>query len=159
MSKIDLDKTLSELEAGTLPGWIEAHLRAYLDSGGEEGHLWDSSAAGGPGLLPTLLLETTGRRSGQPRIAPLIYGMVDDAWVIVASKGGAPTHPAWYENLEACPEVAVQVATERFDARARTASGTERERLWAVMAALYPPYVDYQAKTPREIPVVVLERR
>lgn len=163
MQPIDVDETLRELETGTVPDWIADHLRTYLESGGQEGHLWDSTPAGGPGLLPTLLLTTTGRASGQPRTAPLIYGRAgeaaDDALVIVASKGGAPEHPRWYDNLVAEPRVEVQVGTVRFDAAARTAVGAERARLWDMMAALYPPYTDYQAKTPREIPVVVLDRR
>jgi deazaflavin-dependent oxidoreductase (nitroreductase family) len=140
-----------------MPKWMADHVRQYVGSGGVEGHMWDSSSVGGPGLLPTLLLTTTGRRSGKTRTMPLIYGESGGSYVIVASKGGAPKHPAWYLNLDALPEVGVQVGTERFTAKARTASGAERQRLWAQMAGIYPPYLDYQNKTDREIPVVVLD--
>lgn len=140
-----------------MPKWMADHVRQYADSGGAEGHMWDSTSVGGPGLLPTLLLTTAGRRSGKTRVMPLIYGESGGGYVIVASKGGAPKHPAWYLNLEALPEVGVQVATERFTAKARTASGEERRRLWEQMVDIYPPYADYQKKTDREIPVVVLD--
>ena len=141
-----------------LPRWIGDHLRLYVESNGADGHMWDSTSVGGPGVLPTLLLTTTGRRSGQPIIMPLIYGEADGKYVIVASKGGAPAHPGWYLNLAAHPAVEVQVGADRFRATARTAVGEERGRLWQKMAAIYPPYNAYQAKTEREIPVVVLER-
>ena len=141
-----------------LPQWIGDHLRRYVESNGADGHLWDSKPVGGPGLLPTLLLTTTGRRSRQPITMPLIYGEADGKYVIVASKGGAPQHPGWYLNLVAQPAVEVQVGADRFRATARTATGEERSRLWQAMAAIYPPYNAYQAKTQREIPVVVLER-
>lgn len=133
-----------------LPEWIRDHIRLYLDSGGAEGHIWNG--------VPTLLLNTLGRRSGRWQLLPLIYGRDGDRLVLVASKGGHPKHPAWYLNLDAHPEVGVQVGTERFSATARTAHGEERTRLWAVMRAVWPQYDDYQAATDREIPVVVLER-
>jgi deazaflavin-dependent oxidoreductase (nitroreductase family) len=141
----------------SMPKWMADHVRQYVGSGGTEGHMWDSTSVGGPGLLPTLLLTTTGRRSGKTRTMPLIYGESGGSYVIVASKGGAPKHPAWYLNLDAGPEVGVQVGTKRFTAKARTASGEERQRLWQQMAEIYPPYRDYQKKTDREIPVVVLD--
>jgi len=141
-----------------LPQWIGEHLRRYVESDGADGHLWDTTAVGGPGPVPTLLLTTAGRRSGQPITMPLIYGEVGGKYVVVASKGGAPTHPGWYLNLVAQPAVEVQVRADRFRAAARTATGEERARLWQTMAAIYPPYNAYQAKTQREIPVVVLER-
>lgn len=159
MSKIDVDQTLRDLDVGNVPQWIADHLRTYLESGGSEGHLWDSSAAGGPGLLPCLVLTAVGRRSGTLRSLPLIYGTAGEACVVVASKGGAATHPGWYLNLRAQPAVEVQIATERFAARARTVTGAERAALWARMVELYPPYRDYQDKTTRGIPVVVLEKR
>jgi deazaflavin-dependent oxidoreductase (nitroreductase family) len=108
--------------------------------------------------VTTLLLTTTGRRSGQSRTTPLIYGRDGERYVVVASRGGAPTHPAWYDNLVAQPAVQVQVMADRFTARARTATPAERPALWKTMAAIWPPYDDYQARTTREIPVVVLER-
>ena len=113
----------------------------------------------GVGSFPTLLLTTQGRKSGNPRVRPLIYGERDGDYVVVASKGGAPTHPLWYLNLDAESEVGVQVATDKFQARARTAEGDERSALWALMTAVYSPYDEYQATAgSREIPVVVLER-
>ena len=132
------------------PGWQREHARRYVESGGQDGHIWEG--------VTTLLLTTTGRRSGQARTTPLIYGRDGDRYVVVASRGGAPQHPAWYENLAARPEVTVQVMADRFKARARTASAAERPALWKTMAAIWPPYDEYQARTTREIPVVVLER-
>lgn len=140
-----------------LPKWIADHLQRYLDTDGADGHLWDSAPVGGPGPIPTLLLTTTGRRLGKPIVMPLIYGEAGGNYVVVASKGGAPKHPGWYLNLAAHPDVEVQILARRFRATARTASGAERAELWKQMAAIYPPYNDYQAKTDREIPVVVLE--
>lgn len=140
-----------------LPKWIADHLQRYLETDGADGHLWDSAPVGGPGPIPTLLLTTTGRRSGKPIVMPLIYGEAGGNYVVVASKGGAPKHPGWYLNLAAHPDVEVQILAKRFRATARTASGAERAELWQQMAAIYPPYNDYQAKTDREIPVVVLE--
>jgi deazaflavin-dependent oxidoreductase (nitroreductase family) len=141
-----------------LPEWISTHVRTYLASGGKEGHLWDSTAVGGPGPLPCLLLVTKGRRSGKKITVPLIYGETGDGrYVIIASRGGTPTHPDWYLNLTAEPEVKVQVGTERFTAVASTCDGPEREALWKKMAVIYPPYDAYQAMTERRIPVVVLE--
>ena len=150
---------MSEAKAAANPrGWIEEHLRRYLETNGADGHMWDSTPVGGPGPIPTLLLTTKGRRSGKPGTMPLIYGKTDKGYVIVASKGGAPNHPGWYLNLVTHPEVEVQVEADRFRAKARTATGTERTDLWKKMAVIYPPYDEYQAKTSREIPVIVLER-
>lgn len=148
---------MSEAKAPQLPQWITDHLQRYLDTNGADGHMWDSGPVGGPGLLPTLLLTTNGRRSGKPITMPLIYGEADGSYIIVASKGGAPQHPGWYLNLAANPQVEVQVRDKRFRAAARTASGQERSSLWQKMRGIYPPYDEYQAKTEREIPVVVLE--
>lgn len=140
-------------------GWIAKHRELYL-ADGAQGHLWDSTPLGGPGLLPTLLLTTTGRKSGAPRIMPLIYGQTEDgAYVVIASKGGAPRHPAWYLNLLANPRVEVQVVNDKFHATARVARGQEREGLWAMQEKLYPPYKDYQDRAgEREIPVIILAR-
>ena len=144
--------------AENLPGWIKNHLRRYLESNGEDGHLWDTSQGGGLGLTPTLLLTTTGRKSGRALILPLIYGEADGNYVIIASKGGAPEHPAWYLNLVDNPTVEVQVKADCFSAKARVANGEERTKLWDQMVGVYPPYTEYQTRTEREIPVVVLER-
>lgn len=141
-----------------LPDWIKEHLRNYLASNGENGHLWDASLGGGSGMIATLLLTTTGRKSGEALTLPLIYGHSGNSYVVIASKGGAPAHPAWYLNLQANPEVSVQVKAERFDARARTATGAERAALWQQLVGIYHPYEQYQiAAGAREIPVVVLD--
>jgi deazaflavin-dependent oxidoreductase (nitroreductase family) len=137
---------------------IKEHLARYLATDGADGYLWDATLGGGKGKVPTLLLTTTGRKSGRVLTLPLIFGVSGVDYVVVASKGGAPTHPAWYLNLEANPNVWVQVKAEKFAARARAAQGTEREGLWHKMVELYGPYADYQTKTDRQIPVVVLQR-
>jgi deazaflavin-dependent oxidoreductase (nitroreductase family) len=137
--------------------WIAEHIELY-QTDPEKAHMWDSTPLGGPGLLPTLLLTTTGRRSGKPRPLPLIYGEHGDSYVIIASKGGAPAHPLWFENLQATPECELQVAAKAVSARARVAEGDEREQLWRQMSQLYPPYDAYQeAAKDRQIPVVVLD--
>jgi proline iminopeptidase len=137
-------------------GWIAKHRERYLEDG-NAGHLWDSTSVGGPGPLPTLLLTTTGAKSGQPSVMPLLYGEVKGGYAIIASKGGAPKHPGWYHNLMANGSVEVKVANKTFKARTRVAAGAERKAIWDQMAAMYPPFTDYQAKTSREIPVIVLE--
>ena len=136
--------------------WIAEHIQLYR-SDPEKAHMWDSAPQGGPGVLPTLLLTTTGRKSGEPRALPLIYGAVGDSYVIIASKGGMPDHPLWYRNLEVKPECELQVGAKQVSAHARFAEGEEREQLWAKMVEIYPPYVDYQKTTERTIPVVVLD--
>ena len=133
-----------------LPDWMADHMRKYLETDGEDGHIWNG--------VPTLLLTTTGRRSGSSRTLPLIYGKNGDDYLLVASRGGAPSHPGWYLNLEAQPEVEVQVAADRFRARARTAGAEEKPALWKSMTEIWPAYDDYQAKATRDIPVVILER-
>jgi F420H(2)-dependent quinone reductase len=136
--------------------WIAKHIELYRTDP-EKARLWDSKAAGGPGVLPTLLLTTTGKKSGQPRSSPLIYGEAGNAYVVIASKGGMPKHPLWYENLEANPRCELMVGAKHVVARARVAQGAERERLWKQMAAIYPPYDEYQQRAGRTIPVMVLE--
>ena len=128
----------------------QEHVDRYLATDGAEGHDWQGTQ--------TLLLTTTGRKSGEPRVAPLIYAPAGDAYAIVASKGGADAPPAWYVNLTANPEVEVQVKGDRFKARARTASPEEKAELWPTLVAEWPSYDEYQAKTDREIPIVLLER-
>jgi deazaflavin-dependent oxidoreductase (nitroreductase family) len=134
-----------------LPDWIADHLRRYIATGGEDGHIWNG--------VPTLLLTTTGRRSRQPLQLPLIYGQDGTDYIVVASRGGAAANPAWYKNLAANPDVDVQVKAEQFRARARTATPDEKPRLWKLMTGIWPAYDEYQGRTSREIPVVVLERR
>jgi deazaflavin-dependent oxidoreductase (nitroreductase family) len=133
-----------------LPQWIADHLKQYLETDGREGHIWNG--------VPTLLLTTTGAKSGKALQLPLIYGKDGDNFLVVASKGGAPEHPAWYTNLVANPDVAVQVEADKFNAKARTATAEEKPRLWDTMAKIFPNYNEYQQKTTRDIPVVVLER-
>jgi deazaflavin-dependent oxidoreductase (nitroreductase family) len=132
------------------PQWIEDHLRRYKETNGEEGHIWRG--------VPTLLLTTAGQRSGNPYETPLIYGRHGDRYLIVASRGGAPKHPQWYRNLRANPEVEVQVGADRFRARARPATPEEKPALWKLMTGVWPAYDEYQARTSRQIPVVILER-
>jgi proline iminopeptidase len=128
-----------------------AHVRRYRETGGEVGHIWKEGST-------ILLLTTKGRTTGEPRTTPLIYAEDGDRYVIIASQGGAPEHPGWYRNLTKEPAVELQVEDEVFAARARTAEGEERERLWEKANEVWPHYAEYQTRTDRVIPVVVLER-
>jgi len=131
-------------------GWVKQHIDAYVASGGADGHIWHGA--------PTLLVTTVGRRTGQQRRTALIYGRDGEDYLVVASNGGSRRHPAWYLNLSADPRVRIQVGDEVFDARARVAGPTERERLWAKLLEIWPDYEAYQARTQRVIPVVILTR-
>jgi deazaflavin-dependent oxidoreductase (nitroreductase family) len=129
------------------------HVRRYRETGGDVGYLWNG--------VPCLILTTTGRKSGQPRDTPLICaadGDTGNRYVVIASQGGAPTHPQWYHNLQKDAQVQVQVKSDVFNAVASTAEGPERERLWKLMTDAWPSYDVYQSRTDRVIPVVVLER-
>ena len=126
------------------------HVRVYRETGGERGYHWRGTTI--------LLLTTIGRSSGQERTTPLIHRTDGDRWVIVASKGGAPEHPAWFTNLEAQPQATIEVRGETIPVRARVADGEERDRLWSLMTEVWPAYDEYQERTDRTIPVVVLER-
>ncbi|MEV1023197.1 nitroreductase family deazaflavin-dependent oxidoreductase [Streptomyces sp. NPDC050264] len=128
--------------------WVAEQTRTYLASGGTEGH--ESNG------VYTLVLATTGRRTGIARRTCLIYGTAGEDFVVVASKGGADADPAWFKNLQADPSVGVQVGGRRFTARARVASPAERELLWPRMVGIFPLYAEYAQKTDREIPVVLL---
>jgi deazaflavin-dependent oxidoreductase (nitroreductase family) len=128
----------------------QEHVDRYRATDGEEGHEWQGTI--------TLLLTTTGRKSGEERTTPLIYQEHDGDYLVVASKGGADEPPAWFRNLEANPSVGVQVMGDRFKANARTATSDEKPEMWKKMTGTWPAYDDYQTKTDREIPVVVLER-
>ncbi len=130
----------------------EEHVRVYRETGGERGYHWRKGTT-------ILLLTTKGRSSGQDRTTPLIHRVDDGRWVIVASKGGAPEHPGWFKNLEADPDATIQVKDEEIPVRASVAEGEERERLWEAMSEAWPDYDDYQKKTDRQIPLVVLSRR
>jgi deazaflavin-dependent oxidoreductase (nitroreductase family) len=130
--------------------WIEDHLRRYLATDGADGHIEQGAT--------TLLLTTIGRRSGQARRTPLIYGRHGDAILVVASKGGSPAAPRWHTNLLDEPRARVQIMGEVFDVVARVADADEKPQMWKVMTDVWPAYDDYQRKTDREIPVVVLDR-
>jgi len=158
LSNIDLEEYMADQnKSQDLPDWIKSHLARYIATDGADGYLWDASLGGGKGLVPTLLLTTTGRKSGRELTLPLIFGRSGPNFVVVASKGGAPTHPAWYLNLQANPEVKVQVKAEKFTAHTHTADTAERAKLWPMMVDIYGPYADYQTKTDRQIPVVVMK--
>jgi deazaflavin-dependent oxidoreductase (nitroreductase family) len=129
----------------------DEHVRRYVETDGEVGYIWREGS-------PILILTVTGRKSGKEYSTPLIFGEDGGNHVIVGSQGGRPEHPDWYLNLEASPEVGVQVKADKFRARARTTEGEERDRLWRQMNGIWKHYDEYQTKTDREIPVVVLER-
>jgi deazaflavin-dependent oxidoreductase (nitroreductase family) len=137
-------------QSTTLPDWVVDHMNRYLETDGEDGHIWRG--------VPTLLLTTLGRSSGEQRMLPLIYGKDGDDHIIIASKGGHADHPAWFLNLEASNGVSVQVAADKFSATAEVVEGADRARIWDMMAEIFPPYNDYQQKTERLIPVVRLRR-
>jgi proline iminopeptidase len=147
MSDLQPARTREEMD---LSLFGDSHARTYRETNGERGYIWNGA--------PILLLTTKGRTSGNERTTPLIFVADGDNVAIVASKGGAPEHPAWYLNLEAEPRVKVQIKGDVFKAVARTAEGAERERLWPKAVKTWPQYADYQAITEREIPIVVLER-
>lgn len=141
------------------PDWVPGHIEKYLTDP-EAAHLWDARPAGVDARLPTLLLTTVGRRSGEPRHSPVLYREIDGNYVVIASKGGWPEHPGWFLNLQARPEAEIRVAAKRLRVRARQAEGDERRRLYDRMTETYPPFADYErwaAKAGREIPVMVLE--
>jgi deazaflavin-dependent oxidoreductase (nitroreductase family) len=127
----------------------QEHVEKYRETGGEEGHEWQGTI--------TLLLTTTGHKSGEQRTTPLIYQPHGDDYLLVASNGGGEP-PAWYLNLQEDPNVEVQVKADRFSAKARTADASEKPGMWSKMTATWPAYDEYQEKADREIPVVVLER-
>lgn len=126
------------------------HVERYQETDGAVGHDWEGTT--------TLLLTTIGRKTGKRHTTPLIYRKQGDAYTVIASRGGNDNPPQWYVNLEADPEVEVQVLGDKFSARARTATPEEKPALWEAMAETWPAYNDYQRKTERVIPVVVLER-
>ncbi len=131
-------------------GWVAKHIQDYVETDGRKGHKFR-------GVL-SLLLTTRGRKSGLRRRTALYYRMDGDNYVVVASRGGHSEHPSWYLNLVEDPLVEVQVGADKFAARAHTAAGLERERLWQLMVSLFPTYASFQARTKREIPIVVLTR-
>jgi deazaflavin-dependent oxidoreductase (nitroreductase family) len=130
-------------------GWVARHVKGYVETDGRRGHRWSG--------VNTLLLTTRGRTTGKLRRTALIYGRDGDRYLVVGSKGGARRHPSWYLNLVEDPDVLVQVGAEKFPARARTATSRQKPRLWREMAKIWPEYDRYQARTDRDIPVVILE--
>ena len=130
--------------------WVKEHRDRYIETNGEDGHDWKGTAA--------LLLTTTGRQSGESYTTPLIYGQDGDRYLIVASKGGAPRHPHWYLNLASDPAVELQIRGDKFAARARTATPEEKPALWKIMTAILPAYDEYQGRTERDIPLIIIER-
>jgi len=132
--------------------WVRSHIRAYVESDGKKGHRWRG--------LPTLLLTTRGRKTGKLRRTALIYGRDGKSYLLAASNGGARNHPLWYLNLVENPEVELQVGTDKFTARARSATPKEKPRLWQLMTKIFSHYDEYRtraAKAGRDIPVVIVE--
>jgi deazaflavin-dependent oxidoreductase (nitroreductase family) len=128
------------------------HVRVYRETKGERGYHWRGATI--------LLLTTKGRKSGEPRTMPLIHRTDgDDRWIVVASKGGAPEHPLWFQNLEAEPDAEIEVLGETIPVHMTVAEGDERSRLWSLMTEVWPDYDSYQQRTDRQIPVVILSRR
>ena len=127
------------------------HVARYEETGGKVGHDWNDTSC--------LVLRALGRRSGEVRKVPLIFGRDGDDYVLIASKGGAPEHPGWYENLLAHPAVEIQVWNEVIPVTARTGTAEDKKRVWPAMVAQWPDYDAYQEASSREIPVVLLSRR
>jgi len=147
--------TVTEVEASRVD-WVAEHIAGYIASGGTQGHVVDFTPIGGHAFSTTLLMRTIGRKSGTARITALTYGSIDGKVIVIASKGGADIHPAWYLNLQAVDAVDIQIGGHACLATWHEAHGAERADLWAFMERVYPPYGDYQAGTSREIPVLVL---
>jgi deazaflavin-dependent oxidoreductase (nitroreductase family) len=129
----------------------DEHVKRYRETDGEVGHIWKNGST-------VLILTTEGRRTGEQRSTPLIYGRSGEDYLVVASKGGTDEPPAWYRNLEQNPNAQIQVLGDRFDVRARDASAEEKPEMWKTMTAQWPDYDAYQGNTDRDIPVVVLEK-
>ncbi len=132
--------------------WIAEHVKVYVESGGKEGHIWQ------PGV-PTLLLTSRGNKTGTARRTALIYGRDGDDYVVMASYAGAPTHPDWYLNLVADPEVVIQMGEEIASGTARTVADEDRDRVWKIMTAIWPDYDEYATKTSRKIPLVAISAK
>ena len=139
--------------------FIADHRELYLSSGGTHGHIMGFAHVGVDKYLPSLLLQTTGRKSGRTSIVPLIYGCHGGEWVVIGSKGGTPEHPAWFLNMREMERVVIQIATQAFTAEWRQLDGEEYERVWEYMAEIFPPYLDYRRAVEggRTIPVVKLK--
>ncbi|MGZ4740840.1 MAG: nitroreductase family deazaflavin-dependent oxidoreductase, partial [Ilumatobacteraceae bacterium] len=141
------EPTMSTEPLDSAMDWVAEHTRKYVETGGDEGYMWRG--------YPTIVLTTTGRKSGALRRNALIFGRDGDDYILVGSFGGRPQHPLWYLNLVADPSVTIQERSEVKRCVAETVGeGEVRDRLWAQMVAIYPPYADYQAKTERRIPII-----
>lgn len=149
------DETQAELRE-TRKDWIAEHREMYLNSGGAEGHIMDITAVGGRDFATHCLIKYVGRKSGKVFITPLCYSDIGGEVVIVASKGGADSHPEWYLNIVAAETVDFQIATEAFRATYRVPDGEEHERIYAFMVENFPFYAAYQASTSRKIPLVMM---
>jgi len=137
--------------------WMTQHRQMYLRSGGTQGHIMDLTAVGAHPFGTHCLIKYTGRKSGNVFITPLCYGAIGGEVVIVASKGGADEHPAWYLNIRDSEEVEFQIAAQAFRASWREPSGDERKKVWDFMVSCYPFYANYQASTQRQIPLVMMK--
>jgi deazaflavin-dependent oxidoreductase (nitroreductase family) len=149
------DASFAEL-AKARRNWKDEHLNLYLRSGGAEGHVMDVTDIGGHKFTTMLLLRYVGRKSGKTMITPLIYGDIGGEVVIVASKGGADHHPAWYLNVKDCKELSFQIATQAYRATWREPQAAERGKVWDFMVSVFPPFAKYQRSTTREIPLVMM---
>jgi len=150
--------TVTEVEA-VRADWVSEHIAGYLSSGGRKGQVVDFTPIGGHPFSTTLLIRTIGRKSGEARITALTYGSIDGHVIVIASKGGADIHPAWYLNLQGHDTVDIQIGGEARRATWHEVQDAERDDLWAFMERVYPPYRDYQAGTKRVIPLLVLDPR
>jgi deazaflavin-dependent oxidoreductase (nitroreductase family) len=137
--------------------WVSEHRDMYLKSGGSQGHIMDITPVGGFSLGAHCLLKYSGRKSGKLFITPLCYAIVSGEVVICASKGGADTHPQWYNNLVASPAVEFQIGTQAYRGTWREPQGAEREKVWAVMVDNFPFYANYKQSTTRVIPLVMMK--
>lgn len=135
--------------------WLVEHTQRYQEDP-VAAHDWDATPVGGTGIVPTLLLTTTGSVSGEPRCAPLLYQPCGEGYVVAGSRGGSNRHPGWFLNLLKHPECSAQVGRLHCRLRARVLAGDERARYWSLMTRCWPAYLDYQQRTTREIPVVML---
>jgi deazaflavin-dependent oxidoreductase (nitroreductase family) len=143
--------------AATRKDWVAEHREMYLKSGGVEGHIMDITAVGGRSFATHCMIKYTGRKSGKVFITPLCYGDIGGEVVIVGSKGGADTHPAWYLNIKDSKEVEFQIGTQAFRATWREPDGDEYQKIWDFMVDGFPFYASYQASTSRKIPLVVMK--
>lgn len=141
----------------TRKDWISEHREMYLQSGGAKGHIMDITAVGGHSFTTHCLIKYTGRKSGKVFITPLIYGDIGGEVVIVASKGGADHHPAWYLNIADSAEVEFQIGTQAFRGSLREPAGEEYAKIWNFMVDVFPAYATYQASTARKIPLVMMK--